>query len=196
MTKRSWAIITLATAAVVGCAHDSSHPPQASARPVDHVSLDRYMGRWYEIARYPDPRQSACQRDVTADYTLLENHHVQVISRCTTAQGEVLQAEGVARVVDPIARSLLKVSYSSHWLTWNPWSWTDYWIVHLDPQYRYAAVATPDHAQLWLLSRTPQLPDSALEALRQALGRQGFDWQRLQWTPQSTAPRAANPKAQ
>jgi len=194
MTKRKWGIIALAATALVGCAHNTQQPPAASARPVDHVSLERYMGHWYEIARYPDKRQAQCVRDATADYTLLEGHHVQVVNRCTTADGEVLQTEGVARVVDPIARSLLKVSYSSKWLKWDPWSWSDYWIVHLDPQYRYAAVGTPDHAHLWILSRTPQLSPATLESLQQTLTRQGFDWQRLQMTPQSaTAGSATEP---
>ena len=69
---------------------------------VGQLDLDRYLGKWYEIARFPNSFETGCQ-GVTAEYALRGDGKVRVVNTCHTGavDGPVKQARGLARVVAP-----------------------------------------------------------------------------------------------
>lgn len=130
---------------------------RAATTPID---LDRYAGTWHEIARVPNYFQRKCASDVTANYTR-EGDHLLVVNRCVKSGGEVIVAEGKAYVTDPPANRKLKVGFFSI-LGWMPFK-GDYWILDIDPQYRWVIVGGSTTKYGWLLARTPTL-DAATRA--------------------------------
>jgi apolipoprotein D and lipocalin family protein len=151
---------------------------------VDRVDLQRYLGTWYEIARFPNRFQKQCVGDVTATYEQQGDGRLAVINRCRKADGTTDEARGVARIVDTATNAKLKVRFAPAFLTWLPAVWGDYWILDLAPDYSHVLVGTPDHKYLWILARTPALPDGTYTAILDAARRQGFDVGQLKPTPQ------------
>ena len=153
----------------------------------DWVDLERYAGRWYEIARLPNRFQEQCAGDVAATYTLRPDGRVRVVNECRREDGRRSRAEGVARRADekgPASR--LKVRFAPAFLSFLPQVWGDYWIVELDEDYRHAMVGDPSRRYLWILSRSPEMDAATYESLAAAAGRLGFAAERLVRTPQST----------
>lgn len=155
-----------------------------SVTTVRLVDLSRYAGRWYEIAKFPNDFQKKCVGQVTADYRPLPDNTIEVANRCRTASGEIELAVGEGRVVDKAGNAKLKVRFAPAWLSWIPWVWGDYWILELDDAYTVAAVGTPDRDYLWILARTPAIPDTEYERLVDDATKQGFDTSRLVKTKQ------------
>ncbi|HEU4622291.1 MAG TPA: lipocalin family protein [Burkholderiaceae bacterium] len=154
----------------------------AIAQPVvtvSHVDLDRYVGHWYEIARYPNRFQAQCLGQVTADYTKLPDNELRVVNRCKTSNGKEDEAIGQARVVDRQTNAKLKVRFAPRWLSFLPWVWGDYWIIDLAPDYSYAVVGDPKREYLWILAREPNMSEPVWLAITQRLGTQGYDPSRL-----------------
>ena len=141
--------------------------------PVDRVDLSRYMGRWYEIALIPNFFQRRCVADTSAEYALREGGLVSVTNRCRTKSGDMDQAEGVARVVDPATNARLEVSFVS--LLGLRLFWGDYWILGLGEDYDYALVGTPSRRYGWVLARDPEVSEEQLAAWLRALAEQGYD---------------------
>jgi apolipoprotein D and lipocalin family protein len=151
-------------------------PPVAS---VEHVDLARYAGRWHEIAAFPMFFQRQCLGDTTADYALRPDGEVSVVNRCRTDSG-FDQANGRAWAVPGGGNAQLKVSFF--------WPFrSDYWIIGLDENYRWAVVGNPNRKYLWILARTPELPADQLERALQAARAQGYDLAQLKYTPQGEA---------
>jgi apolipoprotein D and lipocalin family protein len=163
---------------------------QASAQPavipVPLVELNRYVGGWYEIARIPNRFQRQCARHTIAQYGLRPDGRLSVLNQCIKRSGNVDQATGVAKVVDPLSSARLKVSLVSV-LGWRPF-WGDYWVIGLDDDYRWAVVGSPDRRYGWVLSRTPRLDEASMASIRELLGRQGFAWSRFELTNPSLTP--------
>lgn len=159
----------------------------AAVTPIARLDVPRYMGLWYEIARYPNRFQRDCAGFVTARYALLPDGSVQVINRCRRADGSIDEATGSARQVGGPASATLKVRFAPRWLSFLPFVWGDYWVIDLDPDYQLAAVSEPGRDFLWILARTPAPAPQAYAALLERLERQGFDPAKLQVTPQAPA---------
>lgn len=151
------------------CARDAARrtPPPDT---VPHVDLNRYVGTWYEIARYPNRFQKEC-RESTAFYSIRDNGAITVVNRCRTDSVDK-EARGIAKVVDSTTNARLKVSF------FRPF-YGDYWILDLGADYDYAVVGTPDRKYLWILSRTPMMDARLYEKLLEKIRGQGFDPQRL-----------------
>lgn len=152
----------------------------------DWVDLDRYAGRWYEIARLPNRFQEQCAGDVTASYTVRPDGRITIVNECRRKDGTVTRAEGVARrakAKGPASR--LKVRFAPAFLSLLPMVWGDYWIVELDPDYRYAVVGDPSRKYLWILSRDPGMDAATYDSLTDRARGLGFDASRLLRTPQS-----------
>jgi apolipoprotein D and lipocalin family protein len=116
--------------------------------------------------------QNQCVGDVTANYSKLENGKIKVINRCRTKDGEFDQAEGSASVVDNTGNSQLKVSFF--------WPFrADYWVIGLDPDYRWAVVGNPNRKYLWILSRSKSISPSDLAAAKASAAAQGYDLTQL-----------------
>lgn len=171
--------------AIVVCAVALSLFAEAqSVATVRSVDLSRYAGRWYEIAKFPNDFQRKCTGHVTADYRPLPDNTIEVANRCRTASGEIELAIGEGRVVDKAGNAKLQVRFAPAWMSWIPWVWGDYWILELDDAYTLATVGTPDRDYLWILARTPAIPDTEYERLLDDATKQGFDTSRLVKTKQ------------
>lgn len=148
-------------------------------KSVPEVDLGRYAGKWYEIARYPRFFQRNCVGDVTAEYTPLPDDCLAVVNRCRTEDG-VDEAKAKACTVRDTGNAQLEVSFF--------WPFrSDYWIIGLDPGYRWAVVGNPKRSVLWILSRTPQLPKEQLDQALRGAAEQGYDLGLLKYTPQAAA---------
>jgi apolipoprotein D and lipocalin family protein len=151
-------------------------------RVVPDVDLVRYVGQWYEIARFPNRFQKRCAGEVTANYTLLPSGRLRVLNGCRL---EGVQAEGVARVADKgQPNSILKVRFAPWFLSFIPQVWGDYQIIALSPDYTHALVGDPGREYLWILSRSPRMDDATYDRLVEEAGAQGFDVNLLQKTRQ------------
>ncbi len=153
----------------------------AEKKPLDvvpHVDLQRYLGRWYEIATIPQRFQKGCV-GVTADYSLRKDGTIDVINTCRkeTLDGKVKRAHGKAWVVDKTTNAKLKVRFF--------WPFTgDYWVIGLDADYRWAIVGHPDRTYLWILSRTPQMDEALYAELLKAIEAKGYDLSKIKKTLQ------------
>ncbi|HEX4999899.1 MAG TPA: lipocalin family protein, partial [Terriglobia bacterium] len=143
---------------------------------VPDVDLQRYAGEWHEIARLPNRFQKDCIVDVTANYTLRKDGRIDVTNRCRTKDGKFIEAKGVAKTVGKgQPNSVLKVRFAPAFLSFLPMVWGDYQILALAPDYSYAAVGSPDLKYLWILSRTPHMPENTYQKLVEAMRSQGFN---------------------
>lgn len=146
------------------------------------VDLSRYVGKWYEIARLPMWAQRNCLRS-TAEYTLLESDKIGVKNTCATADGEETSIEGTATIVDQVHEAKLDVVFDQ-WAAkivafYTPLNNGNYWILRVDPEYRHAIVATPDREYLWILARTPSLPEDTYQELVTFSQHLGFTTENL-----------------
>jgi apolipoprotein D and lipocalin family protein len=181
---RRWAAAAaLATVMALEPAAAHGQTP-APVRTVPFVDLDRYLGDWFEIARFPNRFQRECVGNVRATYGRRSDGLLDVVNRCRTAEGET-EARGVARIVDERAFAKLKVRFAPAWLSWLPMVWGDYWIIGLAPDYSWAVVGDPSRNYLWILARTTQLDDESIAAARVLARASGYDVERLELTPQA-----------
>ncbi len=164
------------TVACVGLAAASASTPPLNT--VAHVDLARYSGKWYEIARYPNRFERKCDRDVTAEYAPKPNGDISVTNTCTEKDGKTTASHGTAVVTDPASNARLKVTF--FWPFYGK-----YWIIDLDPQYRFAVVGEPDRDYLWILSRTPSLDRSTYDEILLRIADHGYDTSKLVTTTQT-----------
>ncbi|HEX2530569.1 MAG TPA: lipocalin family protein [Burkholderiaceae bacterium] len=151
---------------------------------VPYVDLGRYAGKWHEIARLPNKFQEQCVANVTAEYTVRDDSQIDVINRCTKRDGSIEAAHGRVRVADHVTNAKLGVRFAPDWLSWLPMVWAKYWILDLAPDYSVVAVGDPRRTYLWILSRTPQLPDTAYDEVVNRMTAQGYDTAKLVKTKQ------------
>jgi apolipoprotein D and lipocalin family protein len=149
-----------------------SHAPLDS-QPMPRVETEKYMGKWYEIARLPNRFEKGCD-GVTAEYALQKDGTVSVLNTCRKGgpQGPARTASAKAWAVDP-SGSRYKVSF------FRPFK-APYWIIELDPEYRWAAVGHPERKYLWILSRDKTLPPGVEKDLLAKLQALGYDTARLE----------------
>ncbi|MBN2542561.1 lipocalin family protein [bacterium] len=140
---------------------------------VKFVDLEKYTGLWYEIAKIPNRFQKKCDYGTTAQYTLVEDGNIEVINRCCRSNGDQKQAKGVAKVVDTVTNSKLKVSFVS--VLGRRLFWGDYWIIGLDDDYHFAIVGDPDRKYGWILCREPEMDSQNLEEAFAILKENGYD---------------------
>jgi apolipoprotein D and lipocalin family protein len=168
---------------VLAAAFASCASPQPPLEVVEEVDLDRYLGRWYEIASIPQRFQRGCVAS-RATYTARRDGRIGVLNECRDGSfdGKLRRAEAVAWVANPEeSRAKLEVQFF--------WPFRgDYWIVELDPDYRYAAVGHPSRDYLWILSRTPTMDPALYRELSARLEAKGYDLTRLRLTAQPPAP--------
>lgn len=157
----------------------------AALQPIAGLEVSRYLGRWYEIAKFPNIFQRTCAADTSAHYSLTPQGHLQVLNQCRTASGETVQAVGLAKQLGDERSPKLKVRFAPEWLSFLPFVWGDYWVIELDPQYQWAAVSEPGRAYLWILSRQPTMDDTVYDALLTRLKNQGLEVSKLEKSPQT-----------
>ncbi len=147
-----------------------------SIKSVQKVDLDRYLGSWYEIARYEHRFEKDC-KNVIATYSIKENKKIEVINSCTKiTTNNKTEAIGEAYVVDN-TNSKLKVSF--FWPFYG-----NYWIIMLDEDYSYAVVSEPSKKYLWILSRDKKLDENIKDNILKRLESLDYDLSKLIWTIQ------------
>ncbi len=171
---------SIATGLLVWAAMGAAQAELAPLQTVASVDVPRYMGTWHEIAKYPNWFQKKCASSTQATYTLQANGQVQVLNRCKTDKGEWSEALGAARQIGGPTSPQLKVRFAPEWLSFIPLVWGDYWIIDLDPDYQWVVVSEPQREYLWILSRTPQMPETTYQTLLAKLEKLGFDLKRIE----------------
>lgn len=177
MKIRHWlGLLTAGVATLCACTPSGQGLPPLQT--VANVDLQRYIGTWYEIASYPHRFQKGCVA-TRAEYTLRDDGQIAVRNECRqeTLDGPRKSVEGRAKVVDPASNARLKVTF--FWPFWGA-----YWIIDLDPDYRWAVVGHPSRNYLWVLSRMPTLDEGVYQQIVARLASQGYDPARLQRTLQ------------
>jgi apolipoprotein D and lipocalin family protein len=150
------------------------------------LDVPRYLGTWYEIAKFPNWFQKKCVSNTKAVYSAKPDGNLRVLNSCKTAAGEISEAEGLARQIGSKDSPKLEVRFAPEWLSFLPLVWGDYWVIDIDSQYQLAAVSDPRREYLWVLSRTPLLDPKVYADLLQRLKQQQFDIQKLEITSQKT----------
>jgi apolipoprotein D and lipocalin family protein len=163
-------------------------PPRAPDLPppatVPSVDLPRYMGRWYEVGRLPNREQDGAGRklvDVTATYSLRQDGSVTVRNAAFDAAAKMRPRGIVGRARTKDATGA-KIDVRFFGLFGG-----DYWVIGLDPDYRWAVVGTPSRRRLWLLSRTPALAPDDWERMLAIVRDAGYDPGEVARTPQPAA---------
>jgi apolipoprotein D and lipocalin family protein len=168
----------------LGATQANAQQDTQSVRTITALDVPRYLGTWYEIAKFPNWFQKKCVSNTKAVYTAKPDGNLRVLNSCSTANGEISEAEGLARQIGPKDSPKLEVRFAPEWLSFLPMGWGDYWVIDLDSRYQVAAVSDPRREYLWVLSRTPQLDPKVYDDLLQRLKQQQFDIQKLERTSQ------------
>ena len=143
---------------------------------VEKVDLNKYLGTWYEIARYEHFFEKDC-KNVSANYSMMDEETIKVINRCTKiTTNKKKEAMGRAYAVDE-SNSKLKVSF------FRPF-YGDYWVLILDENYEYVVVGTPNRGYLWILARQKTISDEIKNSILEKLPSLGFDASKFIWTIQ------------
>jgi apolipoprotein D and lipocalin family protein len=173
-----FAIVMFITATV-------SNASAPELKTVAAVDLNRYAGRWYEIARYPNRFQNQCAGNTTADYRLMPNGRIEVLNQCREQDGSTKAAKGEAKIVDSATNAKLEVRFAPSFLSFLPFVWGDYWIIDLGPNYEYSVVGSPDRKYFWILARESHLDEQTFAGILERAKAQGFNPDKVVKTPQS-----------
>ena len=146
---------------------------------VDKLDTQRYLGRWYEVARFPHSFEKSLV-GVTAEYCMRGDGRIRVVNSGFRygLDGPSREAVGVAWVPDPRRPAALKVRFF--------WPFAgDYLVFGLDGQdYSWALVGDNYRRYLWFLARTPRINGELFEKLKQTARDQGYDLSGLYEVPQ------------
>jgi apolipoprotein D and lipocalin family protein len=146
---------------------------------VKSVEIDRYLGKWYEIARFDQSFQRNCTA-TEANYSLRKNGDIKVLNRCRlfSPDGKLKESTGRAWVKDKKTNAKLKVQFFLKFLKIGFLS-GNYWIIDLDKDYQYAMIGDPSRKYLWILSRSKTLPDETYQKLLEKAEKLKFDTSKL-----------------
>ena len=153
--------------------------PTAPLDTVASVDLARYTGAWYEIALLPNEFQSMCVADTQARYRS-DGDLIRVTNRCRKNDGSIAAVNGVAKIVAGSGNAKLRVSFFRHF-------YGDYWILALDPDYKWVLVGEPRRKYGWILSRMPQLDERSLQLALDKASALGYARAAFRLTPQTQA---------
>ena len=155
-------------------AHSScqaNHRIMIDTSTVKQLDIPRFMGKWYEIARYEHIFEKGMTH-VTAEYSLEPNGKIRVVNR-GIKNGKQKEIVGKAKQPDPTEYpGRLKVTFFL-------WFYADYYILELDDDYQYALIGSSSDKYLWILSRTPEMLPSKLNELLENIRKRGYDLSRL-----------------
>ncbi|TCL10181.1 apolipoprotein D and lipocalin family protein [Shimia isoporae] len=170
----AFAFATLATFASTSAAVAERYRDRAV--PIEAVSaldLDRYLGKWHEIARFPNRFEKGCE-GVTAEYGLRSDGKISVLNTCREGSpaGEASTAEGEAWLIEG---GKLKVTF----VPWLPFARGDYWVLWIDDAYSVVAIGNPAGRTGWILARDPQISTDLRAKAEAALTKNGYDVSKL-----------------
>ena len=136
---------------------------------VKNVEIEKYLGTWYEIARFPHSFEKGLV-GVTATYSLRKDGKIKVLNQGYKGSlgGKRSLAEGKAKIPDPSVNSRLKVSFFLFF-------YGDYYILELDDDYQWAMIGSSSPDYFWILSRTPQMDPGIYQFLLDNAEKRGYD---------------------
>lgn len=168
-----WPVVTGVALSLALVACRSPTPPKG-VTPIRHFDASRYLGKWYEIARL-DNRFERGLEQVTAHYGKRKDGGISVLNRgFDPMRGEWKESEGKAYFTGEPSVAALKVSF------FGPF-YGGYNVIALDDDYQYALVSGPDRDYLWILSRTPTIPDAVKQDYLNTARSLGFRVDELVW---------------
>jgi apolipoprotein D and lipocalin family protein len=142
---------------------------------VPFVNLEKYLGRWYEVASIPQTFQKKCVKNTQANYEVDENSgYIVVNNTCTETDGYIKTAEGRARIENEESQAELKVTFVKL-INWVFTFGGDYWVIGLQRDYQWAVVGHPSREYAWILSRDPNMSKRSLRAAHTILVKNGYD---------------------
>ena len=158
-----------------GCKSNSGNVNTTTVKELD---LERYMGVWYEIARF-DHKFERNLVGVTATYSLRDDGKITVINQGykNSLDGKLSKAKGKAKQPNPGEPGKLKVSFFLFF-------YADYFILELDKDYKWVLVGSTTDKYLWILSRTPRLEKSTIDKISSMAQNRGYDTSKLIWVEQ------------
>ncbi|KWN21271.1 lipocalin [Burkholderia territorii] len=167
------ALVLAGCAGVAGGPSGNTHVPQ----PAKAVDLDRYVGRWYEFARYENRFERGCD-GVTAEYAKREDGLLGVRNTCRedSPDGRARTSDGRARIVADSGNAKLKVSF------FGPFFFGDYWVLDHADDYSWSIVGEPSGRFLWILTRDAKPSTEQAMALVERVRALGYDTTMLRRT--------------
>ncbi len=169
--KYVWILLAIVCGTVLGyLIFGCSSSKTVDNSTVSQLDLQRYLGKWYELARF-DHRFERGMTKCVAVYTQNEDGSIKVENQ-GWKNGELEDARGKAKVTE--TPGLLRVSF------FGPF-YSDYRVMMLAPDYSYALVGSGTDDYLWIMSRTPDLPQSTKETILTEARRRGYDTSKLIW---------------
>lgn len=155
---------------------DTNNPIDNST--VTTLDLQRYLGDWYEIARYDHSFEKGLV-GCKANYTLRNDGLIKVLNTGYkgSLNGKYKESEGKARRPNEAKPGQLQVAFF-----WNFWG--DYYVLELDSDYRFVLVGSKTDKYLWILSRTPQMEQQDLDFVLERAKERGYDVTKLIWVEQ------------
>lgn len=161
---------------LIGCSKTNSQ--MIDKTTVKELDLNRYLGTWYEIARFPHSFEKNLV-GVTATYSLRDDGKIKVVNQGykNTLDGELSVAEGKAKIPDKMQPGKLKVSF--FWIFY-----ADYNVLELDENYQYVMIGSSSPKYFWILSRTPKMNSGTYEMLLEKARGRGYDLTNLERVPQ------------
>jgi len=186
MNKFLFTIFAIFSATFVLAASASAQTNKLPAlQTVPNVDLSRYVGKWYEIAKYPNRFQKQCVANTTATYAKKAGGRLEVINECVKKDGTGERAVGEAKIADKKTNAKLKVRFAPGALSFLPFVWGNYWIIDLDKDYGYVAIGEPKREYFWILARKPVLDDAVYQDIVRRAEAMGFSPAKIERSPQN-----------
>jgi len=169
-------LLILSVLFLISCSKSNSQ--MIDKTTVKALDLNRYLGTWYEIARFPHSFEKNLV-GVTATYSLREDGKIEVLNQGykNTLNGERSKAVGKAKIPDKLEPGKLKVSF--FWIFY-----ADYFVLELDENYQYAMIGSSSDKYFWILSRSPQMEPAVYEMLLEKARKRGYNLDKLYKVPQ------------
>jgi apolipoprotein D and lipocalin family protein len=172
------ALIMLCSTQIALADNSTSTSKNMTVKSMKDFDLNRYLGRWYEIARLPMLFNPHCKTDIYSTYTLESDSKIKVDNQCLQTDGKTIHVIGTA-VYDKEMPSKLEVSFLPAWANWLSFGKLKYSFSVIDTDYKTALTGGADHKYLWILSRTPQIDPATYKAYIEEAQSQGFDTSKL-----------------
>lgn len=170
-------LLTSVILVVTACATEPEK--QLPLETVESVNLDRYLGKWYEIARFEHSFQKDCIES-EANYSKTAEGYIRVVNKCREDKpgGKIKEAKARAWVIDNQTNAKLKVQFFLSQFK-IPLFAGSYWIIELDKSYQYAVIGEPSRNYLWILSRTKKMDEATYDMLVKKAQAKLFDTSKL-----------------
>jgi apolipoprotein D and lipocalin family protein len=169
--------VTASLLAVVAGCSTSNEANLAPMPVVASVDVAKYLGTWHQVAWIPNSFQGDCATDTKATYSL-DGKDLRVLNQCKDAAGKTTVANGIAKIVDGSNNAKLRVSF------FRPF-YGNYWVLALDPDYKWVLVGEPKRTYGWVLARESTLDEATLNKVLDRAVALGYDRNAFRASPNS-----------